>query len=163
MRQGSDTQTQTHTERDSRHHNTSHSAMPNTKCNDKRAHSTYWLLCYTSLKLGQLSLLPSVEQENEYRPRAVTFCGWGGNARLWKRCCLPSITPEASPLPAQDHGNGDEHRTLASHSLCVQLCWPVGTLLPLLFRLKLSFWAVLGTVPMLTQAVENANICICRN
>ena len=24
--------------------------------------------------------------------------------------------------PAQDHGSGDEHRTLASHSLCVQLC-----------------------------------------
>ena len=54
--------------------------------------------------LGQLSLLPSVGRENEYRPRAVTFCGWGGNGRLWKRCGLPSITPGASPLPAQDHG-----------------------------------------------------------
>ena len=55
------------------------------------------------LFLGQLSLLPSVGRENEYRPRAVTFCGWGGNGRLWKRCGLPSITPGASPLPAQDH------------------------------------------------------------
>ena len=29
--------------------------------------------------LGPLSLLPSVGRENEYRPRAVMFCGWGGN------------------------------------------------------------------------------------
>ena len=29
--------------------------------------------------LGQLSLLPSVGRENENQPRAVTFCGWGGN------------------------------------------------------------------------------------
>ena len=53
--------------------------------------------------VSQLSLLPSVGWENEYRPRAVTFCGWGGNGELWKRCGLPSITPGASPLPAQDH------------------------------------------------------------
>ena len=72
--------------------------------------------------LGQLSLLPSVGRENEYQPKAVTFCGWGGNGRLWKWCGLPSITLGASPLPAQDHGSEDEHRTLASHSLCVQLC-----------------------------------------
>ena len=53
--------------------------------------------------LGQLSLLPSVGRKNEYRPKAVMFCGWGGNGRLWKRCGLPSITLGASPLPAQDH------------------------------------------------------------
>ena len=72
--------------------------------------------------LGQLSLLPLVGQENEYRPTAVTFCEWRDSNRLRKRCGLPSITLGASPLPAQDHGSGDEHRTLASHSLCVQLC-----------------------------------------
>ena len=27
---------------------------------------------------------------------------WEGNSRLWKRCGLPSITPGACPLPAQD-------------------------------------------------------------
>ena len=53
--------------------------------------------------LGQLSLLPSVGRENEYQPRAVTFCGWGGNGRLWKWCGLPSITLGVRPLPAQDH------------------------------------------------------------
>jgi len=35
---------------------------------------------------------------------------WGGNGRLWKWCGLPSITLGASPLPAQGHGNRDEHR-----------------------------------------------------
>ena len=72
--------------------------------------------------LGQLSLLPSVGRENEYWPRAVTLCGWGGNGRLWKWCGLSSITLGAIPLPAQDHGSGNEHPTLAPHSLCVQLC-----------------------------------------
>ena len=42
--------------------------------------------------LSQLSLLPSVGRENEYQPRAMTFCGWGGNGRLRKWCDLPSIT-----------------------------------------------------------------------
>jgi len=47
----------------------------------------------------------------------------GGDGRLWKRCGLASITPGASPLPAQDQWNGDEHRTRASHGLCLQLYW----------------------------------------
>ena len=36
--------------------------------------------------LRHLSLLPSVGWENEYQPRAVTFCSWGDNGRLWKWC-----------------------------------------------------------------------------
>jgi len=36
----------------------------------------------------------------------------GGNGRLWKWCGLPSmILLGVSPLPAQGHGNGDNHRT----------------------------------------------------
>jgi len=45
----------------------------------------------------------------------------GADGRLWKRCGLPSMMPGVSPLPAQDHRIGDEHRTLASYSLCLQL------------------------------------------
>ena len=53
-------------------------------------------------------------------PSSITWyrCkSWGGNSRLWKRCGLPSTMPSASLLPAQDHGNGDEHCTLLSYSL----------------------------------------------
>ena len=50
----------------------------------------------------------------------------GGNGWLWKWCSLLFITLGASPLPAQDHGNGDEHCTLTSYSLCLQLYWPAG-------------------------------------
>ena len=53
---------------------------------------------------------------------------WGG--RLWKRCGLPSLTLGVSPLPAKDQQNGDdEHCTLTSHGLCLQLCYPLGYLL----------------------------------
>jgi len=45
----------------------------------------------------------------------------GGNDTLWKRCGLPYIAPGTSPVPAQDQRNGDEHCTLASSSLHVQL------------------------------------------
>ena len=58
----------------------------------------------------------------------------GGNGRLWKRCGLPSITPVASPLPTQAHWNGDEHRTLAPRSLCVQLRSPVSGLINIFYR-----------------------------
>jgi len=44
---------------------------------------------------------------------------WGSNNRIRKRCCLPSITPGTSPMPAQDQWNRDENCTLASDGVCV--------------------------------------------
>ena len=41
-------------------------------------------------------------------------------------CGLPPISQGVSPLPAQDQWNADKHHTLASRTVCMQLCWREG-------------------------------------
>ena len=65
-----------------------------------------------SWQVVHTGVLPSSNNRSWHRCKSRA-----GNGRLWKRCGLPSITPDVSPLPAQDQRNGDEHRTLASHGL----------------------------------------------